>query len=236
MFDFELPNVVGITQEGASASYKIGPIDAGYARSLASGLRRVLLSSLEGSAITALLIKDVQHQFQDIPHVKKDVIDIVQSLKKVRLRSFCRPVTLRLDVAGEGMVTAGDIRTPGTIEIVSSCGLSYRCPIKVIAWLPGGVRPDTVNLSINLAHANRHACVDGGLPRRDPCVRFVACCQSPLSSSENTFSLWVVRLRHMTLSQYWRKPHPPSLSGYCWRMHSEWKCACLISKKPMYYV
>ena len=120
MFDFELPNVVGITREGASASYKIGPIDAGYARSLASGLRRVLLSSLEGSAITALLIKDVQHEFQDIPHVKEDVLDIVQSLKKVRLRSFLdRPVTLRLDVAGEGVVTAGDIRTPGTIEIVN---------------------------------------------------------------------------------------------------------------------
>ena len=109
-----------LTRKGNYGRYRLGPIDAGYARSLASALRRVLLSSMEGAAITSVLIQGVQHEFQDILHVKEDVTDIVQNLKKVRLRSFLdRPVTASLDVQGECEVFARDIKAPGVIEIVN---------------------------------------------------------------------------------------------------------------------
>ena len=107
-------------RKGNSGRFEIGPIDAGYAREFANSLRRVLLSGLPGAAITSILIKNVQHEFQDIPHVKEDVVDIVQNIKKVRLRSYMdRAVHVRLDAQGESEVYAGDIRVPGTIEIVN---------------------------------------------------------------------------------------------------------------------
>src|SRR5215472_15775289 len=89
-------------------------------RVLAIALRRVLLSSLPGAAITSVQIEGVLHEFQDILHVKEDVIDIVHNLKKIRLRSFSEhTVTVRIDVRGECIVTAGDIQAPCTIEIVN---------------------------------------------------------------------------------------------------------------------
>ena len=113
-------SVTQTRREGNTGCYEIGPVDAGYARALANALRRILLSSLEGAAITSIFIKDVQHEFQDIPGIMEDVTAIVQSLKKVRLRSFSdRPVTLSLEIQGEGKVFAGDIKVPGLIEIVN---------------------------------------------------------------------------------------------------------------------
>lgn len=106
--------------QGNCSSYKIGPVLSDVSLSLASALRRVLLSSLPGAAITSVRIEGVQHEFQDIACVKEDVPDIVQNLKKVRLRSFSdRAVTVHLDTQGERLVTAGDIKIPGTIEIVN---------------------------------------------------------------------------------------------------------------------
>jgi DNA-directed RNA polymerase subunit alpha len=120
VLDLELPSITKTTMKGNSARYKIEPVDAGYALSLASALRRTLLSSLEGAAITSILIKGVQHEFQAIPDIKEDVVDLVFNIKKVRLRSYAnRPVTVYLEAKGEGVVTAGDIRGPSTIEIVN---------------------------------------------------------------------------------------------------------------------
>lgn len=87
---------------------------------LGSSLRRVLLSSLNGAAVTSIRIESVQHEFQDIPNVKEDVTDIVLNIKKLRLRSFSdHPVSMRLEVNGERDVTAADIMAPSTIEIVN---------------------------------------------------------------------------------------------------------------------
>ncbi len=120
MLDLELPSIRKTTTHGNYARYEIEPVDAGYALSLANGLRRVLLSSLEGSAITSLFIKGVQHEFQDIPDVKEDVTDLMLNLKKVRLRSYAdRPVTVHLDIQGERVVKASDIKTSSMIEIVN---------------------------------------------------------------------------------------------------------------------
>src|SRR5437879_3482056 len=87
---------------------------------LGSALRRVLLSSLPGAAVTSIRIEGVQHEFQDVPGVLEDVTDIVLNIKKLRLRSFSEhPVTMRLEVNGEREVTAADIVAPSTVEIVN---------------------------------------------------------------------------------------------------------------------
>jgi DNA-directed RNA polymerase subunit alpha len=106
--------------QGNYASYDIEPLDAGYGVTLGNALRRVLLSSLPGAAVTSIRIEGVQHEFQDVPNVLEDVTDIVLNVKKLRLRSFSdHPVSMRLEVSGERSVTAADIIAPSTVEIVN---------------------------------------------------------------------------------------------------------------------
>ncbi|MFI5273264.1 MAG: DNA-directed RNA polymerase subunit alpha [Ktedonobacterales bacterium] len=115
------PQITATTSEPNYASYDIEPLDAGYGQTLGNALRRVLLSSLTGAAVTSIRIDGVKHEFQDIPGVKEDVTDIVLNVKKLRLRSFSdRAVTMRLEVSGEHEnVTAADIQAPSTVEIVN---------------------------------------------------------------------------------------------------------------------
>jgi DNA-directed RNA polymerase subunit alpha len=121
VLDIALPRITATESSQNFASYDIEPLEAGYGMTLGNALRRVLLSSLPGAAVTSIKIEGVQHEFQDIPHVKEDVTDIVLNVKKLRLRSFSeRPVALRLDVAGERVVTAADIQVPATIEIINT--------------------------------------------------------------------------------------------------------------------
>ena len=120
MLDIALPRITPIESEAKYASYDIEPLEAGYGRTLGNALRRVLLSSLPGSAITSIKIEGAQHEFQDVPGIREDVTDIVLNIKKVRLRSLTdRPVTMRIEVSGERVVTAADIQAPSTIEIVT---------------------------------------------------------------------------------------------------------------------
>lgn len=121
MLDIALPRITATESSQDFASYDIEPLEAGYGMTLGNALRRVLLSSLPGAAVTSIKIEGVQHEFMDIPHVKEDVTDIVLNVKKLRLRSFSeRPVALRLDVTGERAITAADIQVPATIEIVNT--------------------------------------------------------------------------------------------------------------------
>jgi DNA-directed RNA polymerase subunit alpha len=120
LLEIALPRITPIETEAKYASYDIEPLEAGYGRTLGNALRRVLLSSLPGSAITSIKIEGAQHEFQDIPGIREDVTDIVLNIKKVRLRSLTdRPVTMRIEVSGERVVTAADIQAPSTIEIVT---------------------------------------------------------------------------------------------------------------------
>src|SRR5437870_422274 len=87
--------------QGNSASYEIGPLEEGYGTPLGNALRRVLLSSLPGAAVTALRIADVLHEFQDVPGALEDVTDLVFNVKQLRLRCFSdHPVSLWLEVNG----------------------------------------------------------------------------------------------------------------------------------------
>jgi DNA-directed RNA polymerase subunit alpha len=101
--------------------FKIEPLEPGYGITLGNALRRILLSSLSGAAITSIKIDGVAHEFTSLPHVKEDVTEIVLNVKRIRLRSFSdRPVRLNLSVRGERVVMAGDIEVPGQlIEIIN---------------------------------------------------------------------------------------------------------------------
>jgi DNA-directed RNA polymerase subunit alpha len=121
LLDIAVPQITATTSEPNYGSYDIEPLEAGFGQTLGNALRRVLLSSLSGAAVTSIRIDGVKHEFQDIPGVKEDVTDIVLNVKKLRLRSFSdRPVTMRLEVGGEHeVVTAADIDVPSTVEIIN---------------------------------------------------------------------------------------------------------------------
>ena len=98
----------------------IGPLERGYGITLGSALRRVLLSSLEGAAVTSIRIADVQHEFSDIPGVREDVIRVMLQLKQLRMKLYdVDTARLHLEVRGSGVVTAADIITPPEVEIVN---------------------------------------------------------------------------------------------------------------------
>lgn len=87
---------------------------------LGNALRRILLSSLSGAAITSVKIEGIRHEFSDIPHVREDVTELVLNLKKIRLKSFSeQPVQVSLDANGAREVTAGDLIVPSDVEVVN---------------------------------------------------------------------------------------------------------------------
>ena len=101
-------------------SFVIEPLERGYGTTLGSPLRRVLLSSVTGTAVTWVRIDGIQHEYSAVPHVKEDVVDILLNIKAIHLRSLTdRPGKLRLEVQGEGQVCAGDIITSSDFEIVN---------------------------------------------------------------------------------------------------------------------
>lgn len=103
-----------------SATFVIEPLHTGYGMTLGNSLRRVLLSSIAGAAITAFKIEGVTHEFTTVKGVKEDVVDIMLNLKNVRVQSHSdEPVELRLEKKGAGIVTAADIKTTADIEIVN---------------------------------------------------------------------------------------------------------------------
>ncbi len=121
---FELPSKLTKVEEGATPTYAkfiAEPFEAGYGHTIGNSLRRVLLSSIEGAAISSIKIEGVQHEFQSIDGVVEDVTDIVLNLKKVLIVSQKRdPLTLQIKVSGrQGPVTAADIQADAAITIVN---------------------------------------------------------------------------------------------------------------------
>ncbi|TVR54124.1 MAG: DNA-directed RNA polymerase subunit alpha [Puniceicoccaceae bacterium] len=120
---FELPSRLVKVEEGSSNTYAkfiAEPFEAGYGHTIGNSLRRVLLSSIEGSAIASVKIDGVSHEFQSIDGVVEDVTDIVLNLKKIILISHKRePVILFLKVDRQGPVTAADIQADSNIEIIN---------------------------------------------------------------------------------------------------------------------
>ncbi len=103
-----------------SATFVVEPLHTGYGMTLGNSLRRVLLSSIAGSAITAFKIEGTTHEFTTVKGIKEDVVDIMLNLKNVRVKSHSEePVTVRLEKKGAGAVTAKDIKTTADVEVVN---------------------------------------------------------------------------------------------------------------------
>jgi len=120
MIELETPQIEPVEEVGTFAKYEVGPLQAGYGVTLGNALRRVLLSSLEGAAVTSIQIRDVYQEFSTIPGVKEDVTEIVLNVKKLRMKSFAtHPVQLRLTKSGAGPVLAADIMESADVEIVN---------------------------------------------------------------------------------------------------------------------
>ena len=122
MIEFERPNIkcLEIDNDSNYAKFVCEPLERGYGITIGNSLRRILLSSLPGSAITSVKIDGVLHEFSTIPNVVEDVPEIVINLKQVRLKlDQNEEKTLRIDVRKPGEVKAGDIITDGTVEILN---------------------------------------------------------------------------------------------------------------------
>lgn len=117
----ELVKVTASYTSPMSASFEIEPLLPGYGHTLGNALRRVLLSSLQGTAITSIRVNDTNHEFTSADGVKEDVIEIILNLKSVRiLYTGSEPVTISLDVKGEKSVTAADFKVPAGVEIINT--------------------------------------------------------------------------------------------------------------------
>ncbi len=122
MIEFEKPNIecLEIDDTNNYAKFVCEPLERGYGVTIGNSLRRILLSSLPGTAITSVKIDGVLHEFSTIPNVVEDVPEIIVNLKNVRLKSDdIEEKILRIDFNGEGEVTAGDIVTDGTVEVLN---------------------------------------------------------------------------------------------------------------------
>src|ERR1700753_581833 len=120
---FEMPKSLTKDEANATETYAkfiAEPFEAGYGHTVGNSLRRVLLSSLEGAAITSVKIEGANHEFQTLPHVVEDVTDIVLNLKKVKFKAHDHEVrNLTLSVNKEGAVTAGDIEDSAQCEVLN---------------------------------------------------------------------------------------------------------------------
>ena len=112
-----------IEREAVARNYGkfvISPLESGYGITIGNALRRILLSSLDGAAVTSIRITDVSHEFSDIPGVREDVLQVMLNIKQLRLILHeGESSRLRLEVQGEGVVTAADILAPAEVEVVN---------------------------------------------------------------------------------------------------------------------
>lgn len=130
LYDINLPEIKETEIAKNNSTFIIEPLFPGYGMTLGNSMRRVLLSSLAGSAITAVKIEGASHEFSTLEGVREDVIEIILNIKQIRLKSTHEsPVMVSLKKTGKGEVTAGDIETPAGVEISN--------PAQVIANLDG---------------------------------------------------------------------------------------------------
>ena len=135
MLEFEKPRieVSKVSEDGMYGCFVVEPLERGYGITLGNSLRRIMLSSLPGTAVSSIKIDGVLHEFSTIPGVKEDVAEIVLNLKNLALKAnedFTEPHTAYIDFCGEGVVHASDIKISSDIQIMN--------PDLVIATLSGG--------------------------------------------------------------------------------------------------
>ena len=135
MFDFDKPNIeiAEISEDKKYGKFVVEPLERGYGTTLGNSLRRIMLSSLPGSAVSQVKIDGVLHEFSSISGVKEDVTEIIMNVKSLAIKNNSdtnEPKTAYIEFEGEGVITAADIQTDADIEILN--------PEQVIATLSGG--------------------------------------------------------------------------------------------------
>lgn len=122
MLNLVLPKIEAEFQARNHGRFIIGPMESGYGITIGNALRRVLLASLEGAAITSVLVRGIYHEFSTIPYVREDMTSLLLNLKQVRFKFTDdeeETARLRLEVHGEGVVTAGDLICPPYVEVTN---------------------------------------------------------------------------------------------------------------------
>jgi DNA-directed RNA polymerase subunit alpha len=115
-----LPKIESDASSRNYGRFIIGPLESGYGITLGNALRRVLLRSLPGAAVTSIRVNDVHHEFSDIAGVREDTTQLILQIKQLRLKMYSEEAArLRLDVRGEGTVVAGDIQAPPEVELIN---------------------------------------------------------------------------------------------------------------------
>ena len=115
-----LPKIESTAMTQEYGRFVLSPLERGYGTTLGNALRRVLLSSLPGAAITSIRVTDVPHEFAAVPHVREDMMQLILNIKQLRLQLYNTDTArLRLEVHGAGTVTAADIQTPPEVEIIN---------------------------------------------------------------------------------------------------------------------
>ena len=135
MFDFEKPNIeiAEISDDKRYGKFVVEPLERGYGTTLGNSLRRIMLSSLPGAAVSQVKIDGVLHEFSSIPGVKEDVTEIIMNIKSLAIKNTSEsnePKVAYIEFEGEGVITAADIQADADIEIMN--------PDQVIATLSGG--------------------------------------------------------------------------------------------------
>ena len=135
MFDFNKPNIeiAELSEDKRYGKFVVEPLERGYGTTLGNSLRRIMLSSLPGAAVSQVKIEGVLHEFSSIPGVKEDVTEIIMNIKSLAIKNTSEtnePKTAYIEFEGEGVVTAGDIQVDSDVEIMN--------PDLVIAHLNGG--------------------------------------------------------------------------------------------------
>ena len=147
MFDFEKPKIeiAEISEDNKYGRFVVEPLERGYGTTLGNSLRRIMLSSLLGAAVSHVKIDGVVHEFSTIPGVKEDVTEIIMNIKSLSIKNTSETnesKTAYIDFSGEGVITAADIQVDQDIEIMN--------PEQVIATLNGGA--DSRLYKIGRAH------------------------------------------------------------------------------------
>ena len=152
MIEIEKPRIecIETPTDSSYGKYIIEPLERGYGTTLGNSLRRVLLSSLPGTAVTSIRINGVQHEFSTIPGVKEDVTEIVLNVKSIIARLHSEGAkTVYIEAVGEGVVTAGDIKTDAEVEVLN--------PEQPIATL----EPDgALSMELTFAHGRGYVSAD----------------------------------------------------------------------------
>ncbi len=161
MFDFEKPKIeiAEISEDKKFGRFVVEPLERGYGTTLGNSLRRIMLSSLPGSAVSQIKIDGVVHEFSVVPGVKEDVTEIIMNIKSLAIKNTSdtsEPKTAYIEAEGEVVVTAGDIQADPDIEVLN--------PDQVIATLCGG--PDS-RLYIELTITNGRGYVSADKNKND---------------------------------------------------------------------